>query len=123
MVILLLIICNLIIFNYILHLQKNDCECAKNWKQNIIKYLAIFNIIYSIFILVFHKNINILSNKTIIFLNIIKFIQIFYYICVLLYFAQLKNKLNCICSENWKRKYLLFPIFFPILLLLLLSFK
>ena len=122
---LVIIICNLIIYSYIIYLQKYNCDCANNWKQNVIKYLSVVNVIYNIMLLCFYNNIiqHKFRNKT--FINIFKIfnlIMIFYYICVLLYFGQLKNKKNCLCSENWRRKYLLFPIIIPIIILILILF-
>ena len=119
---LIFIIINLFIFSYIIHLEKIKCDCAKDWKQTTIKYLSVFNIIYNIILIIFFKNIvkyGIRNSLVINSLRLVNVVIIFYYISILLYFSQLKKD-NCECSEDWKRKLLLFPLYIVILFILVL---
>jgi hypothetical protein len=120
----IIIAINVYIFSYIVHLNKIKCVCAEDWKQRLIKYISAFIIIYNIILIIFFRNILYYGFKNSNFirvLRVIHFINIFYYISILLYFIKLRTR-NCVCSRDWRRKLLLYPVYIFILIALVFMF-
>jgi len=106
-------ICTVIILIYVSELEKKKCKCSRNWMRDFIKYMSISIIVFSI-ILVMFPNIKILCKNNILCRLILKLYALLivtYLIILIAYYFDIKNKLNCKCSENWKRYLLLYPIF------------
>ena len=118
-------ICTVIILIYVSELEKKKCKCSRNWMRDFIKYMSISIIVFSI-ILVMFPNIKILCKNNILCRLILKLyalLIITYLIILIAYYFDIKNKLNCKCSKNWKRYLLLYPIFIiPISIIFLFIF-
>ena len=118
-------ICTIIIFLYVSELEKKKCKCSRNWIRDFIKYMSISIIVFSIILIIF-PNIKLLCKNNILCRLILKLyalLIITYLIILIAYYFDIKNKLNCKCSKNWKRYLLLYPIFIiPISIIFLFIF-
>jgi len=113
----IIIVCNIGIYKYIEKLEKENCDCAKNIK--VVKFIKPSALIVSVIIL-----IRLLSSLTGTPLSKQKFMQnilgrlvsllikiylLGYYVCIIIYFAKLVNRL-CDCSKKKERVLLLYPV-------------
>ena len=104
LILIIVILINVLIFNYTLKLEKKDCKCSKTWYRNFIKYYALITIIMVLFIL-----LNIISC---IKKSIWKFIHTIYSIIgllniyILFKFSQDLYKKKCECSNTWEREFI-----------------
>jgi hypothetical protein len=113
----IIIACNIGIYKYIEKLEKENCDCAKNIK--VVKFIKPSALIVSVIIL-----IRLLSSLTGTPLSkqkcmqnmlgrlinlLIKIYLFAYYVCIIVYFAKLVNRL-CDCSKKRERVLLLYPV-------------
>lgn len=103
---------NGLILKYVLENEKNNCECALTWHHKFIKFYAPVVIFMQFIRLLFLKELKmgIKSNHLIKMLfSIIGLTSIAYIITLMVYFFKLKIE-DCKCSEDWKRKVLIYPL-------------
>jgi len=127
-IVLLLIAVLVLVLHYSMYtwteeLEKTGCECSDLWHRNIIHWIAlILVIIIPINILI---QINKVKSKLLIpYSLILVVLQVFYIAMIFDYITKLK-KLECECSESWKREYgyigsIVYMGYFGLLLLLLI---
>jgi|TARA_B100000497_G_C7492606_1_gene301422 hypothetical protein len=129
------IIIYLIIFTFIIilhhsmytwteELEKNGCECSDLWQRNVIHWVALILLI-AIGINVVFLIANIKSKVFDVFRILASILQIFYIAFIFDYITKLK-KLECKCSENWKREYgyissIIYIVIYGIFLLSIIS--
>lgn len=108
---LILIALNSLIFKYILENESNNCECALSWHHNYIKVFAPIIIFMAFARILFSNEINKAKRNVIfkIIFGLISLASLVYTITLIVYFFKLKIE-DCRCSEDWKRKMLLYPI-------------
>lgn len=116
-------------FKYILDLEKKDnCECSKNNKREFIKYFLLVSLVFSalslIRLLIGIKFTHVLYR---LFVSLFSFASLINILVMFLYTRELK-KIECVCSEDWKRgfmnKYaLLGVVLYPTLVLIVLITK
>ena len=113
----IMIACNIGIYKYIEKLEKENCECAT--KIKIVKFIKPSALIVPVIILIMLLSIlsgtplskqkfmqNILGRL----INLLVKIYLFaYYVCLIVYFAKLVNRL-CDCSKKRERVLLLYPV-------------
>lgn len=128
LLILLIIAILVIVLHYSMYtwteeLEKTGCECSDLWHRNIIHWIAlILMIIIPINILI--KIYKIKSHLLIPYSFILVVLQLFYIAMIFDYITKLK-KLECECSESWKREYgyigsIVYFCYFGLILLLLI---
>lgn len=106
------IILYFITFSWIVLLEKNKCECSKNWKRDFIKYyimaMILFMVLYGIYEI---TSVNkIINNYDFIFdflRNIMLIAEIGFVTVVFIYIRDLIKK-GCKCSESPNRDISLF---------------
>jgi len=84
-------------------LEKTGCECSDLWQRNIIHWIALTMII----IIPINILLRIAKVKIELFIPyyfILVILQVFYISIIFDYITKLK-KLECECSESWKREY------------------
>jgi magnesium-transporting ATPase (P-type) len=113
----------IIVFHYAMYtwtteLEKNGCDCSNLWHRNVIKWFAVVIIILNvIYYLIDFFNIN---QKLYYYINrpnggytffagpplgvLIAILVITYLAIIYDYITKLK-KLECECSESWKKEY------------------
>ena len=103
---------NILIIYYLINLEDVSCNCIKDWRHDYIKYVAVFNILCNILLLL-NINIETLSGINSI-LNLINIYAFFTYIRDL-------NDTKCVCAvtkqENlnyflniWRYAIIIVPI-------------
>lgn len=103
---------NGLILKYVLENEKNNCECALTWHHKFIKFYAPVVIFMAFIRLLFLKELQmgIKSNHLIKMLfSLIGLTSVAYVITLMVYFFKLKIE-DCKCSEDWKRKVLIYPL-------------
>jgi hypothetical protein len=102
------IILYFITFSWIVLLEKNKCDCGKNWKRDFIKYYILAMIVFTLMCAIYEKmaSYNMVNNYDFIFdkLWYILFVsQIVFVTVVFIYIRDLiKNK--CKCEESNSRE-------------------
>ena len=102
---------NVIILLYVLELEKERCACSKNWKRDYIKYWSIVVIISTVIGLLMPSLLDpkkIMKNS--LHISISALAGLFYTITLIVYYIQLHKKKNCICSQDWKKHFMIYPI-------------
>ena len=85
-------------------LEKTGCKCSEIWHRNVIHWIALILLIATV-INVLLKIANIQKSPMFLaFGVVIALLNIFYISIVFDYINKLK-KLECECSESWKRDY------------------
>ena len=84
-------------------LEKTGCECSNLWQRNIIHWIALIMLII-IPINMLLRFAKIKMELLIPYSFILVILQIFYISIIFDYITKLK-KLECECSESWKRGY------------------
>lgn len=127
-IVVLIIIVLVLVLHYAMYtwteeLEKTGCECSDLWYRNFIHWIAlILVIIIPINIVIqFYK---VKSKLLIPYFFILVVLQISYVAMIFEYITKLK-KLECECSESWKREYgyigsIVYICYFGLILLLLI---
>ena len=114
-IIVLIVFLHYTIYTWTAELEKTGCECSNLWHRNIIHWFAlviiILNVIYYLlqFFNIDHRvyysdnNAGLYANFS-PFVLLISIITIIYMGLIYDYITKLK-KLECECSESWKREY------------------
>jgi len=106
-------------------LEKTGCECSNLWHRNIIHWFALVILIVSVFNIILKlSKIESLSFYTGI-LDVINFILFVIYVGLIFDYITKLKKLECECSESWKRDYgyiasVVYIIYFCIIALIML---
>lgn len=115
------IIIHVIILWYIVELERTECECTADVKRDIIKYvtlgLLLFNIIMCI-VLTVNKSVSQLVGHLVSIRNIASLVNL---VLTVWYYINLRQKKDCLCSDNWKKHFLLGPIVLQVLAIILVS--
>ena len=111
-----------IILRYVLELEEKNCECAKAWQHQFIKYFAPVVIVFSLVpLFVSSKQIGSLIKTNALATTIYMvytLVSLVYVINLVLYFLKLRYS-KCSCARDWKQYGLLYPVIgFGLLLLL-----
>jgi len=122
-IIILVLVLHYSMYTWTEELEKNGCKCSDLWHRNFIHWIALILVII-IPINVLIKIYNIKSPLLIPYTFILGVLQIFYIGMIFDYITKLK-KLECECSESWKREYgyigsIVYICYFGLLLLLLI---
>ena len=104
-------------------LEKTGCECSDLWHRNIIHWIALILVII-IPINIVIQIYKVKSQLLIPYSFILIILQVFYIAMIFDYITKLK-KLECECSESWKREYgyigsIVYIGYFGLILLLLI---
>ena len=87
-------------------LEKTGCECSDLWHRNVIHWVAlILLIIIPMHILLRFAKIKIKLLIPYSFILFILFILKVFYISIIFDYITKLKKLECECSESWKREY------------------
>lgn len=119
----LVIVLHYSMYTWTEELEKTGCECSDLWHRNFIHWFAlVLMIIIPINILI--QLYKIKSQLLIPYTFILVVLQISYVAMIFDYITKLK-KLECECSESWKREYgyigsIVYFCYFGLILLLLI---
>lgn len=122
-IVVLVLVLHYAMYTWTEELEKTGCECSDLWHRNIIHWIAlILLIIIPINILIVIYKVK--SQLLIPYRFILVVLQIFYIAMIFDYITKLK-KLECECSESWKREYgyigsIVYIGYFGLILLLLI---
>jgi len=127
----LIFILHFIIIKWTYELEKEGCDCSNLWHRNIIKYYAII-LLSSFFVVLLFNFLGIflsipqkLKISGILF-NIIKFLRVITFTILIIYLGTIIDyiinlkKLECLCSEDWKKKYAYFTSISYLLVLIII---
>lgn len=129
--ILIAIFFNWLMISWIDKLDKNNCECSKDWKKPILQYWAYFVIVFSVIMFVLNIIFFFYYGLPISTIGIISLFSFINMIASLSYIYNLK-KIDCKCSEdmrreiiyvwNWLKFALVLLIIFIIIILIMAGF-
>lgn len=104
----------LIFLTYVMKLEKTKCACSRNWERNYIKYYSIAVLIIA---LIEFFNINFYQKLTIV--QYLMGIGGIVFIFVAFNYVNQLNKIDCECSEDWKKSALTIYAWLSIIILVL----
>lgn len=122
-IIVLVLVLHYAMYTWTEELEKTGCECSDLWYRNFIHWIAlVLMIIIPINIVI--QIYKIKSQLLIPYTFILVVLQISYIVMIFDYITKLK-KLECECSESWKREYgyigsIVYICYFGLILLLLI---
>jgi len=96
---------------YIKELEEEKCECSKDWKKKWVQYGPFINVFVGYLLIFFQYKLIFLKKKV---NKIAHFIPIIFSFIYISYIYKL-IKTDCVCSENWKRDFILFFTIFTII--------
>ena len=112
----LILSANIFILYYVIDLEKKNCVCSETWIRDYIKIVSALMIVLnvlSLFLVNVRKKLHIWSKNN----NFLKLLSVTlnivllgYLILVIKYYNKLNKDKTCVCSENWKRYALLYPL-------------
>lgn len=122
-ILVLVLVLHYAMYTWTEELEKTGCECSDLWHRNIIHWIALILVII-IPINVVIQIYKVKSPLLIPYSFILIILQVFYIAMIFDYITKLK-KLECECSESWKREYgyigsIVYIGYFGLLLLLLI---
>ena len=104
----IIILINLILFSYVLKLEREKCECSDDWKRSYIKYYTSILVILSLIVIILPvflgnktpKNIKPLTT----FIRVIVLLATLVQVYVVFTYSQTLNciKKKCECSNDWR---------------------
>lgn len=117
----LALIAAVVMYMYVDELEKEQCncasDCAKGWKQNVVKYLSIVFMILNILSIFMSLGLfdgfgaDLKSSVFFPLLSILYVLVAGVYLCItLVFYIDLSVDEDCACSNNWKKHSLLYPI-------------
>lgn len=117
----IVIVLTSIILRYVLELEEKNCECAKAWQHQFIKYFAPVVIVFALIPLFISSNkiISLIRGNSLVRTLYVLYalVAVVYYINLVLYFLKLRYSM-CACARDWKQYGLLYPVIgFGIILL------
>ena len=114
----LVIFCNIRIHLYIKKLEKENCLCATT---KLSKFLKVSTLVASVVLFIkllinlLVEKVNKKSNISNLLNSILGIYILGHSICLIVYFFQLVNQLDCMCSNKKDRNLLLYPIILIVL--------
>jgi len=121
----LVIILHYSMYSWTNELEKTGCECSDLWHRNIIHWIALVILVFiAVNMLLIIAKVK--SQLFSAFAGLIGIVNVFYIILIYDYISKLK-KLECKCSEDWKREYgyigsIIYMSFYGLIMLILLTF-
>ncbi len=94
LLLLIVILINIIIFNYIYNIEKEQCECSKSYISKFLKYYALGSIVLALYLI---SGIKYKITKIIYIYSLIGIPNIY----LLFKFYQDINKKECRCKKVW----------------------
>jgi hypothetical protein len=111
------LIAAVVIYIYISDLEKEQCECSKGWKRDVVKYLSIVFMVVNVLSIFMSLGLFGGVGKTLTSSAIFPLVSVLYvlvsivYLCItLVYYIDLTTDKGCGCCYDWKRHALLYPI-------------
>lgn len=112
-------IVNFFIFSYIHYLEKNNCQCSKDWKRTFVKVVSI--IIPLLLIAMITSSLALNNQKLALSILILySLLSMVYTVVIISYFVKL-NK--CKCAEGFRRYFLIYPLTILVPLVLIIFLK
>ena len=108
----IIILINLILFSYILKLEREKCDCTDNWMRDYIKYYTSILVILSLITLVVpvflgDKTPKIMKSLASVFRVIVLLATLVQVYVVFTYSQALNcNKKKCECSQDWRSQFM-----------------
>lgn len=116
LIILIVLLINVLIVNYVRKLEKVSCECSDIWKRDYIKYYSLITVIITIVICLIPlflqlANIKynvgkILSNKAVSLVSYLYTLFGIINIYALFTYSQTIVLSRCDCSQSWERTFI-----------------
>jgi hypothetical protein len=103
LVMLIVVLINIIIFNFIYKLEKNKCLCSKGYKREFIKYYALLTIFIGIIFII--GALKILPSPVLNLLSTIYSVLGLLNVYLLFTLTQGLVIKKCTCSNSWDRKF------------------
>lgn len=110
LLIILSLIVNIIIINYVQKLEEKKCECSEDWRRDFIKIFSIVTVLLIIFIIIL--NIIKVSIPTIllrlfrVLFGLYGLVAIVNIIALFTYAQKMMTSCDCDCSKEWERTFI-----------------
>jgi predicted neutral ceramidase superfamily lipid hydrolase len=82
-----------VFLNFVLKMERNNCECSADVRRDIIKYYSVFMVISSLLVLVFKSKCNVMC-------SLITLLNVVYAGIIVSYIFKLRKE-NCECAKTW----------------------
>jgi hypothetical protein len=102
-VMLIVVLINIIIFNFIYKLEKNNCECSKGYRRDFIKYYTLLTIFIGIIFII--GILKVLSHSFLKLLSTIYSVLGLLNVYLLFRLSQDLVIKKCTCSKSWDQKF------------------
>ena len=109
--ILLALVVNVIIINYVQKLEQKDCECSEDWRRDFIKIFAIITVLLITLIVIMNivriKLPKIFVRLFRVFFGLYGLVGIINIIALFTYSqSMMMNNSACPCSDEWERTFI-----------------
>jgi hypothetical protein len=108
----IIILINLILFSYVLKLEREKCDCSDNWMRDYIKYYTSILVILSLITLMVpvflgNKSPKFLKSMA-FFIRIVVLLATLVQVYVVFTYSQALNckKKTCECSQDWRSRFM-----------------
>jgi len=102
-VMLIVVLINIIIFNFIYKLEKTKCECSKGYRRDFIKYYTLLTIFIGIIFII--GILKVFSTHSLQLISTIYSVLGLVNIYLLFRLSQDMVIEKCMCSNSWDRKF------------------
>jgi len=92
-----------LVYTWIVKLEKTGCECSKDWRRSFIQFFVVFNMLVLVasIVLLFVKGVTIIDA-----VPVIAFCSSIFTACFVVFAIQYVHRLKsekCVCSEDTRR--------------------
>ena len=102
-VMLIVVLINIIIFNFVYKLEKTKCECSKGYRRDFIKYYTLLTIFIGIIFII--GILKVFSTHSLQLISTIYSVLGLVNIYLLFRLSQDMVIEKCMCSNSWDRKF------------------
>ena len=116
LILLIVLLVNILIVNYVRKLERVSCDCSQNWKRDYIKYYSLVTVIVTVFIALiplFLQLANVkynvtkfLSNKFVVLISYLYTLFGIANVYALFTYSQQIVLSRCDCSHSWERTFM-----------------
>jgi len=116
LIILIVLLINVLIINYVRKLERVSCECSESWKRNYIKYYSLITVVLTAVICLVplflqlakikYNVVEIMSHKAVSLVSYLYTLFGIVNIYALFTYSQTIVLSGCDCSHSWERTFI-----------------
>lgn len=116
LIVIIVLLINILIVNYVRKLERITCDCSENWKRDFVKYYSLITVILTalmVLVPLFFQLSNVkyniskfLGNKFVIFVSYLYTLFGIVNVYSLFTYSQQIVLSRCDCSHSWERTFM-----------------